>query len=88
MGLTFIIWIFLMMIFILPSLSIIKENERVVIFRLGRFYQIQGPGLAFALPFLDKKNKIDLDKCIPGWQGYQKDDLYKKIKEYVLSNLE
>ncbi len=37
-----------------------REYERGVMFRLGRFQKIQGPGLYFTVPILDQKAKVDL----------------------------
>jgi len=46
---------------ILPqAIKITREYERGVIFRLGRFAGIRGPGLFLIIPFIDKMVKIDL----------------------------
>jgi regulator of protease activity HflC (stomatin/prohibitin superfamily) len=37
-----------------------REYERGVIFRLGRFQQIKGPGLYFITPILDQKVQVDI----------------------------
>jgi regulator of protease activity HflC (stomatin/prohibitin superfamily) len=37
-----------------------REYERGVIFRLGRFQKIQGPGLYFTVPILDQRNQVDI----------------------------
>ncbi len=37
-----------------------REYERGVIFRLGRFQKIQGPGLYFTIPLIDQKAKVDI----------------------------
>ena len=38
----------------------VKEYERVVIFRLGRLSGVKGPGLFFIIPIIDTVVKIDL----------------------------
>lgn len=45
---------------LLTGLRMIKEYERVVIFRLGRFNGIKGPGLFWVAPYFDKSVKVDL----------------------------
>ena len=46
---------------VLPqTIKITREYERGVIFRLGRFAGIRGPGLFLIIPFIDKMVKIDL----------------------------
>ena len=46
---------------ILPqAIKICREYERGVIFRLGRFAGIRGPGLFLIIPVIDKMVKLDL----------------------------
>jgi regulator of protease activity HflC (stomatin/prohibitin superfamily) len=42
------------------GIRIDREYERGVIFRLGRFQKIQGPGLYFTIPILDQKTQVDI----------------------------
>src|SRR6266702_1240539 len=43
------------------SIKIIKEYERVVVFRLGRLIDpAKGPGIVFIIPFVNRLTKIDL----------------------------
>jgi Membrane protease subunits, stomatin/prohibitin homologs len=41
-------------------IHIVKEYERVVIFRLGRLAGVKGPGIFVIAPFIDKGVKIDM----------------------------
>ncbi|MHA3964732.1 MAG: SPFH domain-containing protein, partial [Candidatus Thorarchaeota archaeon SMTZ1-45] len=50
MVLVFIIFVLL---FILSGLVVLKEWERVVIFRLGKYLGIKGPGIIWKTPILD-----------------------------------
>jgi len=42
------------------SIKIVKEYERVVVFRLGRLLGARGPGIVFIFPFVNRLTKIDL----------------------------
>ncbi|WP_406658282.1 slipin family protein [Methanolobus sp. ZRKC2] len=42
------------------AIQIVKEYERVVIFRLGRLSGVKGPGLFFIIPIIDTVVKVDL----------------------------
>jgi len=42
------------------AIQIVKEYERVVIFRLGRLSGVKGPGLFFIIPVIDTVVKVDL----------------------------
>jgi regulator of protease activity HflC (stomatin/prohibitin superfamily) len=42
------------------SINIIREYQRIVLFRLGRSVGTRGPGLVFIIPVLDRKTWVDL----------------------------
>lgn len=42
------------------SVRVDREYERGVMFRLGRFQKIQGPGLYFTVPIVDQKVQVDI----------------------------
>jgi regulator of protease activity HflC (stomatin/prohibitin superfamily) len=42
------------------SVKIIREYERLVVFRLGRLLGARGPGVVFIFPLVNRVNKIDL----------------------------
>jgi regulator of protease activity HflC (stomatin/prohibitin superfamily) len=52
--------IFLIGALIFSALKILKEYERGVMFTLGRFTGIKGPGVIFVVPFVQDMRKIDL----------------------------
>ncbi|MEM3506899.1 MAG: slipin family protein [Candidatus Bathyarchaeia archaeon] len=53
--------ILIIILWILSSaIKIVKEYERGVIFRLGRFIGVKGPGIFFVIPIVDKFVKVDL----------------------------
>ncbi|MEM2174602.1 MAG: slipin family protein [Candidatus Micrarchaeia archaeon] len=57
-------WYFILAIIIIIFLSmairILAEYERGVIFRLGRFHKVKGPGLILLIPFIDRMAKVSL----------------------------
>jgi regulator of protease activity HflC (stomatin/prohibitin superfamily) len=46
--------------FIASIIKIIREYERLVVFRLGRLIGAKGPGVVFIFPLVNRFNKIDL----------------------------
>jgi len=42
------------------TFRILREYERGVIFMLGRFYRVKGPGLVIVLPFVQQMVRMDL----------------------------
>lgn len=51
--------ILLLMLFV-STFRILREYERGVIFLLGRFYKIKGPGLILVIPFVQQVVRVDL----------------------------
>lgn len=50
----------LLLVIVVSGFKIDKEYQRSVIFRLGRYHGIKGPGLYWIIPFVDKRNRIDM----------------------------
>ena len=45
---------------IASTIKIVREYERLVVFRLGRLLGARGPGVVFIFPFINRVNKVDL----------------------------
>jgi regulator of protease activity HflC (stomatin/prohibitin superfamily) len=54
-----IIVVFLVVI-VLYSLRILREYQRGVVFMLGRFYKVKGPGLIIIIPIIQQMVRVDL----------------------------
>ena len=50
----------IILIILASSIKVIREYERVVVFRLGRLIGAKGPGVIIILPVIDRFRKIDL----------------------------
>ena len=80
------ILIFLLIVVALLSIRIAKEYERAVIFRLGRFVGVKGPGLFFLIPIIDKMEKTDLriiTQDVPPQEVITKDNVPVRIDAVV-----
>ncbi len=49
-----------LLIIIFASVRIVNEYERGVVFRLGRYVGVRGPGLIFLIPFIERMVKVEL----------------------------
>lgn len=45
---------------ILSGIRVAQEYQRAVVFRLGRFHSVRGPGLYYNIPFLEWQRKVDM----------------------------
>jgi regulator of protease activity HflC (stomatin/prohibitin superfamily) len=59
-AVTYIFVIMLIIIILSASIKVVREYERGIIFRLGRFIGAKGPGLFFLIPIVDRFVKVDL----------------------------
>ncbi len=80
-----LIFVILLIIIFAKAINIVREDQRLAIFRLGRLFTIAGPGLVLLIPAVDKGVKVNLSENIPGWQGYSKGELDQKISTFVLN---
>jgi len=48
------------LILVPQMVRILREYERAVVFRLGKFLSVKGPGLIFLIPFIDRIERVDL----------------------------
>jgi regulator of protease activity HflC (stomatin/prohibitin superfamily) len=53
--------VFLLVLYIISAIRVVREYERGIVFRLGRLLpQPKGPGLFFLIPIVDRMVKVDL----------------------------
>lgn len=55
-----LIALLVVVIILSQAIKIVREYERVVIFRLGRLSGVKGPGIFFIIPIVDRAIKMDL----------------------------
>ncbi len=84
------IWLFLIIfvcIIILPNvIRILREYERAVIFRLGRFHRVKGPGIILLIPFIDRPVKVSLRVItmdVPPQDVITKDNVSVKVNAVI-----
>lgn len=47
-------------VILISGFRIAQEYQRGVVFRLGRFHSIKGPGLYWIIPLIDQQKKVDI----------------------------
>jgi regulator of protease activity HflC (stomatin/prohibitin superfamily) len=50
----------LAVVLITATVKILREYERAVVFTLGRFEKVKGPGLVLLIPYLQQMVRVDL----------------------------
>ncbi len=52
--------IVILILLFISGLRIAQEYQRAIVFRLGRFQSVKGPGLYWLIPFIDRQQKVDI----------------------------
>lgn len=68
------------------SIRILREYERGVVFTLGRFSKVKGPGLIILIPFVQTMEKVDLRIIVmdvPTQDVISKDNISVKVNAVV-----
>jgi regulator of protease activity HflC (stomatin/prohibitin superfamily) len=77
---------FLVLAFVLSAIKVLREYERGVIFLLGRFYKVKGPGLFLVIPIVQQMVKVDLRTivmAVPTQDVISRDNVSVKVDAIV-----
>ena len=66
------------------AVRVIPDNQRGVIFRLGRFEKVVGPGLVCPIPLIDMLKRVDLDHHVSGWRAMSPEQIAAQVKKVAL----
>ena len=81
-----ILFIVILAILLFNCIKILREYERAVVFRLGRFTGIRGPGLILLIPILETMKRIELRTVtmdIPSQDIISRDNVTIKVNGVV-----
>jgi regulator of protease activity HflC (stomatin/prohibitin superfamily) len=59
-GIGFFVFLFAVILLIVSSFRVLREYERGVVFQLGRFWKVKGPGLILIIPGIQQMVRVDL----------------------------
>ena len=80
------IGLIVLLIIVVISISILREYERGVVFMLGRFYKVKGPGLILVIPLIQQMVKVDLRTVVmdvPSQDVISRDNVSVKVNAVV-----
>jgi regulator of protease activity HflC (stomatin/prohibitin superfamily) len=78
--------IILTLALLLYAIRILREYERAVVFLLGRFQSVKGPGLVIIIPFVQTLEKVDLRTIVmdvPTQDVISRDNVSVKVNAVV-----
>ena len=71
---------------IINAIKILREYERGVIFQLGRFWKVKGPGLILVIPIIQQMERVDLRVIVmdvPTQDVISRDNVSVKVNAVV-----
>ncbi len=77
---------FLIAAILISAIKILREYERGVIFMLGRFWKVKGPGLIIVIPFIQQIVRVDLRTVVmdvPTQDVISRDNVSVKVNAVV-----
>jgi regulator of protease activity HflC (stomatin/prohibitin superfamily) len=86
---SFLFWLILLMLVIglgTASIRIFREYERGVVFTLGRFWKVKGPGLIFIIPAIQQVVRVDLRTVVlevPAQDVISRDNVSVKVNAVI-----
>ena len=60
LNLVLLILTVILIMILLSGIRIAQEYQRAIVFRLGRFRNIKGPGIYWIIPFIERQQKVDI----------------------------
>jgi regulator of protease activity HflC (stomatin/prohibitin superfamily) len=85
MPITMFLLIFIVII-LLSSFRVLREYDRGVIFQLGRFWKVKGPGLILVIPVIQQMVRVDLRTIVfdvPTQDVISRDNVSVKVNAVI-----
>jgi regulator of protease activity HflC (stomatin/prohibitin superfamily) len=88
-GLNNVFWLIpaiFVLLLLFSALRILREYERAVVFQLGRFWKVKGPGLILVIPMIQQTVKVDLRirvQDVPTQDIISRDNVLVKVNAVV-----
>ena len=83
-GLT--VFFVLLLLFFISAFKIMREYERAVVFQLGRYWKVKGPGLIIIVPLIQQMVRVDLRTIVmdvPTQDVISRDNVSVKVNAVV-----
>ncbi|WP_340120783.1 slipin family protein [Methylobacter svalbardensis] len=81
-----LIFISILLLLLISAFRILREYQRGVIFMLGRFYKVKGPGLIIVIPLIQQMERVDLRTVVmdvPTQDVISRDNVSVKVNAVV-----
>jgi regulator of protease activity HflC (stomatin/prohibitin superfamily) len=76
----------ILVVLVFSAMRIMREYERAVVFQLGRFWKVKGPGMILVIPVIQQAVKVDLRirvHDVPSQDVISRDNVLVKVNAVV-----
>src|SRR5690625_7689011 len=83
-GLSVVVLVLLFVV--VNAIKVLREYQRGVIFTLGRYTSVKGPGLIFVIPIMQQMVRVDLrivTMDVPSQDGLSRDNAAAKVNAVI-----
>jgi len=83
---TMLIFLAVIVVILLSSFRVLREYDRGVIFQLGRFWKVKGPGLILVIPVIQQMVRVDLRTLVfdvPSQDVISRDNVSVKVNAVI-----
>ena len=80
----------LLILLVFASVRILREYERGVVFQLGRFWKVKGPGLIILIPGIQQMVRVDLRTVVmdvPPQDVITRDNVSVKVNAVIYARV-
>jgi regulator of protease activity HflC (stomatin/prohibitin superfamily) len=85
-AITPLVIIIIVVLFLASSLRVLREYQRGVVFQLGRFWKVKGPGLVILIPGIQQMVRVELRTVVldvPSQDVISRDNVSVKVNAVV-----
>ena len=75
--------VFVLSIFAALGFRQAEPNERLAVYRLGRYVGLRPSGANWIIPFFDRTIRVNLDLSVPGWKELDSLALVTEVEKWL-----
>jgi regulator of protease activity HflC (stomatin/prohibitin superfamily) len=75
--------VFFLSIFAALGFRQVEPNERLAVYRLGRYVGLRPSGANWIVPFVDRTIRVNLDLSVPGWKELESIALVTEVETWL-----
>ena len=75
--------VFVLSIFVALGFRQVEPNERLAVYRFGRYVGLRPSGANWIIPIFDRTIRVNLDLSVPGWKELDSLALVTEVETWL-----